>query len=134
VDDLADSLVLSGCLSKLHASLGGYKLVSHWPQGELHHDLVLRVRGGSALPGDYLVVSANCNGGVKEVLCLAEPPTRSALWHWRCPERGEFSGALPQILDQARTLHFIEPNELLDERDTAAQHSVRIARFGTVPR
>jgi hypothetical protein len=65
------------------------------------------------LPGPVLVVSTNCNGGVKEVLCFGAAPARGALWHHRCPENPEFIGDLPPILAQAQTVHWFDPCELL---------------------
>lgn len=75
-----------------------------------------RPAGGSqrpGLPGPVLVVATNCNGGVKEVLCFATPPSRSALWSHRCPDNPEFEGELPQLLDHAVTSHWFDPCELL---------------------
>lgn len=86
--------------------------VAHWKQGEFHHDLVIRL-GRTELPGDVLVVSTNCNGGVKEILCLAEVPDRWALWHARDPDNPEFEGELPPVLDQIRTSAWFDPRSLL---------------------
>jgi hypothetical protein len=69
--------------------------------------------GRTRLPGQYLVISTNCNGGVKEVLCFDGPVSPSALWHFRCPENAEFSGSLPALLASARTEHWFDPCELL---------------------
>ena len=101
VEDLAGHLGLSGLLAELRERCGGYELVNHWSQGEFHHDVVLRPHGTDAV----LVVSTNCNGGVKEVIALPELPQRWALWHWRCPDNPEFEGELPRILARATTLH-----------------------------
>ena len=60
-----------------------------------------------------MVISTNCNGGVKEVLCFAEAVTPSALWHARCPANDAFSGTLPEVLAAARTEHWFDPCELL---------------------
>ena len=111
LERLADSLMLGALLDLL----GAYELLEHWQQGEFHHDVVLRVRDRSAkkLAGDVLVVSTNCNGGVKEVLCFAEVPARDALWHWRCPEASEFAGELPEVLGHAKTTHWFPPCDLL---------------------
>jgi hypothetical protein len=111
VDKLATCLALGDLLEMLRA-LGGYELLEHWTQGEFHHDVVVRAVA-TALPGPILVVATNCNGGVKEVLCFAEPPARGALWHWRCPDISEFSGDLPAILARATTVHYFDPCELL---------------------
>ena len=60
-----------------------------------------------------LVVSTNCNGGVKEVICLADVPDRLGLWHLRCPDNPEFSGPTPTVLAVARTDHWFDPCNLL---------------------
>ena len=88
-------------------------MVAHWKQGEFHHDVVLRVEQARGLPGPVIVVSTNCNGGVKEVLCFAELPAREALWYARCPD-GDFEPIeLPEVRGRARTVHWFEPCELL---------------------
>jgi hypothetical protein len=111
---LAANLGLGPLLDDLRVRYGGYELLEHWQQGEFHHDLVLRVQAPPAsLPGGVLVVATNCNGGVKEVLCFAEAPSWGALWHRRCPDSPEFVGELPLLLDQARTVHWFDPCELL---------------------
>jgi hypothetical protein len=109
---LAENLGLGPLLGDLRSRCGGYEIVDHWQQGEFHHDLVLRVTG-AVLPGPVLVVATNCNGGVKEVLCFPEVPARGALWHRRCPANDEFSGDLPPLLAEARTVHWFDPCELL---------------------
>jgi len=116
IDELAETLMLGGLLDAVRSRWGTYELVAHWQQGEFHHDTVLRV-GGSAegLPGPVLVVATNCNGGVKEVLCFDEVPDRRALWHSRCPGNSEFGGALGTVLAVARTLHWFDPCELLED-------------------
>jgi hypothetical protein len=115
VDHLAHHLVLGALLDELVARFGGYDLVAHWTQGEFHHDLVLALPEAATahLPGRVLVVATNCNGGIKEVLCFAEVPDRSALWHHRCPDVGEFAGDLAPILARATTEHWFDPCELL---------------------
>lgn len=114
VDELAATLALGSLLDLVKGRWGAYEVVEHWQQGEFHHDTVLRVPpGASELPGSVLVVATNCNGGVKEVLCFAEVPDRSALWHSRCPDNPEFTGKLPDILALARTPHWFDPCELL---------------------
>jgi hypothetical protein len=60
-----------------------------------------------------LVVATNCNGGIKEVLALADVPDRLALWHHRCPAVAEFFGELGPILARAVTEHWFDPCELL---------------------
>jgi hypothetical protein len=112
VQELADTMSLSGLLEELRASHGHYELLEHWKQGEFHHDVVLETESG-ALPGKYLVVATNCNGGVKEVLVFDRKPERWALWHHRCPDNPEFEGMLPPILAAARTAHWFDPCELL---------------------
>lgn len=113
---LASNTVLASVLGKLRAGFGGYEIVEHWKQGEFHHDLVLRVGTPKEdLPGDILVVSTNCDGGVKELLCFGEVPDRWALWHHRCPGIPEFEGALPAILGEARTPNWYDPCGLLGE-------------------
>ena len=62
-----------------------------------------------------LVVATNCNGGVKEVLSFGTPPREDALWHHRCPTSSEFSGELPPLLGQARTVHWFDPCALLTD-------------------
>ena len=114
VDAIARNLGLGELLSDLNRTFGGYELLEHWQRGEFHHDLVLHVDPNGRLPGPVLVVATNCNGGVKEVICLASPPKEAALWHHRCPDVPEFSGALPPILAQARTVHWFDPCSLLD--------------------
>ncbi len=114
VESLARNLVLGALLEQLRSSYGPYKLLAHWQQGEFHHDLVLRLAEPPGdLPGGVLVVSSNCNGGVKEVLALEDVPDRWALWHSRCPENPEFAGELPRVVAAARTPHWFEPCELL---------------------
>jgi hypothetical protein len=115
VQHLADQLTLGALLEELRRIAGRYELVDHWQQGEFHHDTVLRVDAERAnLPGSILVVATNCNGGVKEVLCFAEVPTRGALWHRRCPNSPEFSGELPALLASSTTLHWFDPCDLLE--------------------
>lgn len=109
------NLVLGSLLDALGRACGGYELLDHWTQGEFHHDIVLRVREARGLPGSVLVVSTNCNGGVKELSCFSSVPDRWALWHRRCPTNPEFEGQLPPVLGEARTLHWFDPCELLGE-------------------
>jgi hypothetical protein len=112
---LANTQSLGMLLSELTKQHAGYDLLAHWRQGEFHHDLVLRVHEQGSLPGAIVVVSTNCNGGVKEVLCFERMPDRYALWHMRCPDNPEFAGDLDPVLDHARTGHWVDPRELLDE-------------------
>ncbi len=113
VETIAQNLGLGALLLDLRSTFGGYEILEHWQRGEFHHDLLLRVEPDGQLPGPVLVVATNCNGGVKEVLCLASLPQEDALWHFRCPDSPEFGGALPPILDQARTVHWFDPCALL---------------------
>lgn len=113
LDALARRLSLGDLLDALRASHGDYELVAHHQQGEFHHDVVVRVAQPRGLPGPVLVVSTNCNGGVKEVLCLDDVPSPDALWHERCPT-GDFERLpLPPIRGRARTHHWFDPCELL---------------------
>ncbi|MCB1607653.1 MAG: hypothetical protein KDI71_11815 [Xanthomonadales bacterium] len=112
LQDLANTLSLKGVLDGLRAY--HWEHVSEWQQGEFHHDVVIRLREPPPeLPGDVLVVSTNCNGGVKEISCLAEVPERWGLWHHRCPDNPEFAGAAPSILQSVRTVHWFDPCALL---------------------
>jgi hypothetical protein len=114
VQGLADERVLGALLECVRRDWGGYDLIAHHQQGEFHHDVLVRVSNAKPrLPGQYLVISTNCNGGVKEVLCFDEPVDSSALWHFRCPDNGEFSGKLPTLLASARTAHWFDPCGLL---------------------
>jgi len=113
VNELAKTLILGALLDAVRARWGAYQLLDHFQQGEFHHDLVLKLERHDGLPGPILVVATNCNGGVKEVLCLAERPEQTQLWHWRCPENPEFSGPTPRVLEHAHTAHWFDPCELL---------------------
>ncbi|MEA2697895.1 MAG: hypothetical protein QOI66_2166 [Myxococcales bacterium] len=113
IEALARNLALGSLLEDLKASFGGYEILDHWQRGEFHHDLLLRVESAGRLPGPVLVIATNCNGGVKEVLCFGAPPQEDALWHHRCPDVAEFSGHLPPLLDEARTVHWFDPCALL---------------------
>lgn len=114
VEQLATTRVLGALLESVRQHWGSYDLLLHHQQGEFHHDVLVRVPDAKpTLPGEYLVISTNCNGGVKEVLCFDEPVEPSALWHSRCPENPEFAGVLPAMLASARTEHWFDPCELL---------------------
>lgn len=114
IAELAGTLLLGALLERVRERWGRYELVDHWKQGEFHHDVVIRVPAANGeLPGSVLIVATNCNGGIKEVLCLAEAPDRMALWHGRCPGNPEFSGAPPRVLGSATTVHWFDPCELL---------------------
>jgi hypothetical protein len=122
VEELAKTMALGALLEKL----GSYELVDHWPQGEFHHDVVVRAGGR------VLVVATNCNGGVKEVLAFDEVPDRWALWHHRCPANPEFTGELPPIRARAVTEHWFDPCALLadDARSELAPEHRRRMRGG----
>jgi hypothetical protein len=114
VAQLAAKLVLGDLLAEISRRWGTYEFVDHWQQGEFHHDTILRVPHATPeLPGGYLVVATNCNGGVKEVLCLEAMPSRGGLWRARCPTSTEFQGDPPAILAQGRTEHWFDPCALL---------------------
>ena len=114
MQELANQRVLGALLDSVRQNWGSFELLLHHQQGEFHHDVMVKVANAKPrLPGKYLVISTNCNGGVKEVLCFDEPIDASALWHFRCPDNAEFSGALPALLACARTEHWFEPCELL---------------------
>jgi hypothetical protein len=114
VETLAAERVLGALLEAVRQTCGGYDLLAHHQQGEFHHDVMVRVAEAEPrLPGHYLVIATNCNGGVKEVLCFGEPVEALALWHFRCPDNQEFSGSLPPLLASARTEHWFDPCELL---------------------
>lgn len=109
--DVVHALGPQTLLMALRARFGVCELLDHWKQGEFHHDLVFRLPAGAAAP--YLVVSTNCNGGVKELLALAGRPARWALWHARCPANPAFEGVLPAVMARVRHHHWFDPCELL---------------------
>lgn len=129
IDHLATHLGLGSLLRTLSNTVGHYEMVDHWTQGEFHHDLVLRVPSSeSDLPGPFLVIATNCNGGVKELLCFGSPPDRNALWHSRCPDNSEFQGSLSPLLAGRRTVHWFDPCSLLTpdaESEYRPEHRVR---------
>ena len=107
IGELANVLVLGDLLDRLVQRHGGYELVDHWQQGEYHHDLILRVRGR------LLLVSTNCNGGIKEVLAFAPGaavPSREAVWDYRCDR-----AALAGLVEATRTVHWCDPREVLED-------------------
>ncbi len=136
LDSLGTELSLGDLLARLGREHGGYELRAHYQQGEFHHDVVVRVLEPGALPGTHLVVSTNCNGGVKEVLALDGEPSSDALWHHRCPS-GEFAAdALPMVRGCVRTLHWFDPCELLREdarSELRPEHRVRQRGGGWTP-
>ena len=114
IESLSPHLGLGSLLEAIRARFGGYDLVAHYTQGEFHHDVVIKLPD-EAMSSIYLVVATNCNGGVKELLQFAELPSAAALWHWRCPDVPEFSGALPELLGRSTTMHWFDPCSLLAE-------------------
>ncbi len=112
VDELSNVLILGELLRRLEQEFGGFELLEHWTQGEFHHDLVLEV-DDEVFPGRCLVVSTNCNGGVKSLLLLEAVPERWALWNHRCPDNPEFEGTISGVLEKARTKHWFDPCQLL---------------------
>ncbi len=113
LEKLAGCMTLGALLERVWNNHGGYELLAHWKQGEFHHDVVIEMETPADLWGSVLVVSTNCNGGVKEVLCFERAPQRWALWKYRCPENQEFEGQIPKVLGQARTPHWFHPCEIL---------------------
>jgi hypothetical protein len=127
-DALAATLVLGALLDEVRLRWGTFELIEHWKQGEFHHDLILRVAGAAELPGPILVVATNCNGGVKEVLCFEDVPTRASLWAMRCPDIDELKGVPAVPLARTKTIHWFDPCELLgpDARsELRPEHRVR---------
>jgi hypothetical protein len=115
IDQLAGLMVLGSLLDELVQTYGRYDLLAHWKQGEFHHDLVLGVSESARdLLGPILVVSTNCNGGVKEVASFSETPDRLTLWAHRCAPPGTMLPQLP-LLAASRTEHWFNPCELLGE-------------------
>ncbi len=114
LERLAEHLTLGGVLGTLRDDHGGYDLLDHRKQGEFHHDVLVRVTLRGGLEGDVLLVSTNCNGGVKQVACFADVPTHDALWHERCPDNEEFQAeVLPTRFGEVRTVHWFDPCGLL---------------------
>ena len=128
---LAKNLILGELLRCLDDEFGGFELRAHWTQGEFHHDLVIEIKC-STIPGNILVVSTNCNGGVKEVICLESMPDRWALWNHRCPENPDFQGSIAAPLERARTTHWFDPCALLvpDARSELKPEARRRQRGG----
>jgi hypothetical protein len=115
IDQLAGTIVLGSLLEELVRAYGRYDLLAHWQQGEFHHDLVLGMpETARDLLGRILIVSTNCNGGVKEVASFSEVPDRLTLWAHRCAPPGTPLPPLP-LLASSRTFHWIDPSELLGE-------------------
>src|SRR4051794_30809700 len=114
VKELARHLMLGSLLEEIVHRYGSYELLAHWQQGEFHHDLLLGLaQQPKDLPGPVLLVSTNCNGGVKEVAVFAQVPERDALWKHRC-SGGSMAPAVG-MLASARTDHWFDPCELLGD-------------------
>ncbi|MCA9522055.1 MAG: hypothetical protein KC609_13835 [Myxococcales bacterium] len=114
LEQLARQPSLGNLLASLRETFSSYELRHHYTQGEFHHDIVLVVGADPAsLPGTVLVVSTNCNGGIKELISFDQVPSADALWRWRCPQSDEFGGELPPIKGLVRTVHWFDPCELL---------------------
>jgi len=115
IDQLARTMVLGPLLDEIVRAYGRYDLIAHWRQGEFHHDLVLGLpETARDLQARILVVSTNCNGGVKEVALFAEVPDRALLWAHRCTPPGGIPPRL-SLVASSRTEHWFNPCELLDE-------------------
>ena len=112
LDELAGELLLHGSLRLLTA--WGYRHHVHWQQGEFHHDHVFVAERDGAPLGPVVVVATNCNGGVKEVLCMPAPPDRWGLWAYRVPGNPEFDPTrVPEVTREVHTVHWFDPAELL---------------------
>ncbi|MCP4498745.1 MAG: hypothetical protein GY822_02115 [Deltaproteobacteria bacterium] len=86
-------------LDQLLKTCGTYELLEQWKQGGFYHDVVIRAYFpiGQLALSSLVIISTNCNGGVKEVLAFADLPDRYALWNARCPENDDFEGDLPHL-------------------------------------
>jgi hypothetical protein len=128
LESLARAHSLGDLLEALRAGFEGYELRAHHAQGEFHHDIVLRVKHAKGLPSEWLVVSTNCNGGVKEIVATRDEADPVGLWRWRCPENPEFDAPLPDVLGVARTHHHFDPCELLSDEarsELRPEHRIR---------
>lgn len=94
---------LANALQLVEESWGEYVIDEHWTQGEFHHDVVI------SITDQFLIISTNCNGGVKDVLLLNEKPSQEQLWHWRCPGNPEFSGEPMHIVEHIKTEAWHDP-------------------------
>jgi len=94
---------LANALQLAEEIWGEYEISEHWTQGEFHHDVVI------SIPDQCLIISTNCNGGVKDVLLLNEKPNQEQLWHWRCPDNPEFQGAPINIVEYIKTDAWHDP-------------------------
>lgn len=111
---LAGNLALGNLLDEVTQRFDGYQIIEHWEQGEYHHDLLIRVNSPRGLPGPVLLISTNCNAGVKEILCFADTFDRQAIWGHRCPGLPQFKAKLPPILGRIQTVYWIDPCSLLE--------------------
>ncbi len=130
-DHLANQLSLGSFLDALSAAKD-YEIQHYWPQGEFHHDLVIQVKDEAHdLPGSIFVISCDCNGGVKEIICFAEMPSRWGLWHQRCPDHPDFQGELPPIQAWIQTTLWFDPCSLLTaEAPSELKPAFRRRQFG----
>ncbi len=135
LEDLARYTAVGTLLERLQPF--ALEHIDHWKQGEFHHDLVVRLKNRpDELAGPVLVISTNCNGGVKELINLATVPERWALWNYRCPDNPEFEGTIYPVLGLVRTHHWYDPHELLkpDARsEYKPEHRRRQRGGGWVP-
>jgi len=113
LSNLGASATLDSALHLLRSLCGGYSLLEHYQQGEFHHDLVFRLAESGPFPAPVLVISTNCNGGVKEWVAVSDVPSLDDLWHWRCPDNAEFAGTGLDVRAHVRTPLWFEPCELL---------------------
>lgn len=111
INSLAQELLLGHLLQRLQDEFSDFELIAHWTKGEYHHDIVVRLGDHRDLPGPVLVVSTNCNGGVKEVLCFSDPPSQEELWDLR--DENLETDELPVVLAAARTIHWVDPISLI---------------------
>ena len=107
LDQFKEACSLSGAMTIVEGQWANYKVCGHWTQGEFHHDVVIDI------DSHCLIISTNCNGGVKEVLLLEEMPSQEQLWHWRCPENPDFSGKPLKLVAQVKTEAWHDPCEVL---------------------
>ena len=98
---------LAGAMQRIAQQWPDHRVCSHWTQGEFHHDVAIDV------DHQCLIISTNCNGGVKEVLLLEQTPTQEQLWHWRCPDNPDFLGDPIQVVEHLKTEAWHDPCEVL---------------------
>ncbi len=107
IDSLAQELLLGHLLQRLQDEFSDFELLAHWTKGEYHHDIVVKLGDQKSLPGPVLVVSANCNGGIKELLCFDTAPSEEELWTLR--DENLATDELPAVLAAAKTIHWVDP-------------------------